>query len=139
MGKVHVPELAVDEFARVKIETDQPTAAADHLFVELAELGFTFFQVGPIVVWTELRPFFGIEDIEKTAVIERLAVEPHVLRLVKVQAHAPTGQRGKSLRCPRTAGLSVAAWLLLEDALHVVKAGALPPRKFANSRFPIQK
>src|SRR5689334_5772699 len=139
MGKVHIPELAVDEFAWVKIETNQPTAITGHLFVELTEFRFALFQIAPIIVWPELRAFFGIEDVEQAAVIERLAVEPHVLRLIEIQAHAPTGKRRESLRGPRTARLSVTARLLLEDALHVVKAGTLAPRKFGRSGFPIQK
>ena len=139
MGKVHVPELAVDELAWVKIETNQAASITGHLFVELTEFRFALFQIGPVIVWPELRPFFGIEDIEQTAVIERLAVEPHVFRFIEIQAYAPAGERWKSLWRPRTAGLSVAARFLLKDALYVVKAGTLTPRKFGRSGFPIQQ
>src|SRR5438874_1846534 len=57
MGKVHVPELAVDELAWVKIETNQAASITGHLFVELTEFRFALFQIGPIIVWPELRPF----------------------------------------------------------------------------------
>ena len=63
-GKVHVPELAMDELARVKVKADQPAAASGHLFVELAKLGLALFKVGPLVIGPELRALFGIEDIQ---------------------------------------------------------------------------
>src|SRR5207248_11411520 len=45
----------------------------------------------------------------------------------------------KGLWRPRAARLPVAARLLFEDALDIVKARALAPRKFGYSRFPIQQ
>ena len=63
MGKVHVPELAMDELARMKVEADQPAAVSAHLLVELAKLGLALFDVGPLVIGPELRALFGVENI----------------------------------------------------------------------------
>src|SRR5215470_12990676 len=91
-GKVHVPELGVDKLARVKVEANQPAAAPGHLLVKLAKLGLALFQVCPVTVGPELRAFFGVEDIEQPAVVERLAVEADLLGLIEIQTDTPTGQ-----------------------------------------------
>lgn len=59
-GKVHVPELAMNELARMKVKADQPAAVTRHLLVELAELGLALFDVGPLGIGPELRALFGV-------------------------------------------------------------------------------
>src|SRR5256886_5763473 len=95
--------------------------------------------VAQLVVGPESGLLLGLEDVGHPAVIEGLAVQPDVRRLVEIQTHTPTGQRRKRLRRPRVARLPVAARLLFEDALHVVIAGALTPREFGCASFPIQQ
>ena len=62
-GKIHVPELAMDELARMKVKADQPPAVTGHLLVELAKLGLAFFDVGPVAIGPELRSLFSVENI----------------------------------------------------------------------------
>lgn len=105
-GKVHVPELTVDELAWMKIKANQPPAA--HLLVELAELGLTLFEVSPLVIGPELWALFGMEDIEQPAVIASSITK---CRARSLRVARPTTTASSRLSRLSTGGTTWTPWL----------------------------
>ena len=59
MGEVEgVPELAVDELARVEVDADDSAPRlGTHAQIEPLKLGLSLVKVGPVIVGAELAPF----------------------------------------------------------------------------------
>ena len=133
-----VPELLVDELARVVVDADDAAAFGQQRLAGLGELvlgRLLFFEAGQVGAQNVVE----VIEVEGAAVVAGLAVEADMFAGVEVDAHAPLLHGAVALRPPRAARLAVAGGGLAEDALHVVAALALAAVELGHALVPAER
>src|SRR5206468_4124666 len=106
---------------------------------KLLEFRFGVVEIRPVVARPELGPFLRIEDVEQASVPERLALEPDVRGLVKINLDAPVLESAVGLRRPRIARLAITGGRLPENAAQVVITRAFATRELLDAASPVER
>ncbi len=130
-----VPELLMDELARMIADADQTSAFGGKALANCRHLGIGLLQPVGVVQIHAREVGAHVVDVQRPRIPERLALQAHVRALINVHGvHADVRERRDGLTSPGRSGLTVAGEAFsAKDPPHVRRALPFATHKLAHA------